>query len=103
MNISEALQTAQDAINDLEATLRSASKVSATEIGLDQRAGRVIVTEDSIIVNGNYKRSLEYYGGFEYVADEYITILGDVTIYSREELRVEEAITFYEEQSSDAA
>jgi hypothetical protein len=103
MNILEALEQAQDAIQELEFAMRAADTVSASKIGLDTRAGRVIVTEDSIIVNGNYKRSLEYYGGFEYVADEYINVLGNITIYSREELRVDEAITFYEEQSEDVS
>ena len=75
----------------------NAIRISAEEIGLDRRAGTVFVsTEEGWIaaVGGNI-RSLEYYGGFEYVSDEDKLSVGDTTFYSNDSNRVSDAIECY--------
>ena len=75
-----------------------AVRVSAEEVGLDRRAGYVFVsTEEGWIaaIAGNV-RSLEYYGGFEYVTDK-LTI-GEMTFYSSDSSRVADAIEYYNDE-----
>ena len=72
-----------------------AVRVSAEAVGLDHRAGYVFVsTEEGWIaaVAGNV-RSLEYYGGFEYVDDK--LSIGYMTFYSSDSNRVADAIEYY--------
>ena len=72
-----------------------AVRVSAEAVGLDSRAGYVFVsTEEGWIaaVAGNV-RSLEYYGGFEYVDDK--LSVGEMTFYSSDSRRVADAIEYY--------
>ena len=90
----------QDQINNLVEQYfedSNAARVSTEEIGLDRRAGTVFVsTEEGWIaaVGGNI-RSLEYYGGFEYVSDEDKLTIGDTTFYSNDSSRVADAIEYY--------
>tara|TARA_A100001515_G_scaffold113859_1_gene95211 strand:+ start:5021 stop:5401 length:381 start_codon:yes stop_codon:yes gene_type:complete len=73
----------------------SAARISAEAVGLDGRAGTVFVsTEEEWIATSNV-RSLEYYGGFEYVDSEYKVTVGDITFYSADDCRVAEAIAHY--------
>ena len=72
-----------------------AVRVSAEAVGLDHRAGYVFVsTEEGWIaaVAGNV-RSLEYYGGFEYVDDK--LSVGEMTFYSSDSSRVADALEYY--------
>ena len=75
-----------------------AVRVSAEAVGLDHRAGYVFVsTEEGWIaaVAGNV-RSLEYYGGFEYVDDK--LSVGEMTFYSSDSSRVADAIEYYNDE-----
>ena len=75
-----------------------AVRVSAEALGLDYRAGYVFVsTEEGWIaaVAGNV-RSLEYYGGFEYVDDK--LSVGEMTFYSSDSSRVADAIEYYNDE-----
>ena len=75
-----------------------AVRVSAEAVGLDSRAGYVFVsTEEGWIaaVAGNV-RSLEYYGGFEYVDDK--LSVGEMTFYSSDSSRVADAIEYYNDE-----
>ena len=75
-----------------------AVRVSAEAVGLDHRAGYVFVsTEEGWIaaVAGNV-RSLEYYGGFEYVDDK--LSIGEITFYSSDSSRVADAIEYYNDE-----
>ena len=72
-----------------------AVRVSAEAVGLDHRAGYVFVSTDEgwiAAVAGNV-RSLEYYGGFEYV-DNKLSI-GEMTFYSSDSSRVADAIEYF--------
>jgi len=76
--------------------MRDMAIVPAAQLGLDSRCGAVYVSDDCIVTRNN--KNLSYYGGFEYCGDEYKTVIGDFTIYSVEDERVEEAISFYNDQ-----
>ena len=79
----------------------NAARVSAEAVGLDSRAGYVFVsTEEGWIaaVAGNV-RSLEYYGGFEYVDDK--LSIGEMTFYSSDSSRVADAIEYYNNKQGE--
>ena len=65
-------------------------EVTPKEVGLDTRAGyRLFINEDYIAVSRGNRRTLDYYGGFEYVDEEHITVLGDMVFYSSDDERVQ--------------
>ena len=65
-------------------------EVTPKEIGLDTRAGyRLFINEDYIAVSRGNRHTLDYYGGFEYVDEEHITVLGDMVFYSSDDERVQ--------------
>ncbi len=74
--------------------------VSATELGLDQRCGRLFVNEDGIAVSKGSDRTLQYYGGFEYVDRDYRNELGDFVFYTVDDDRVREHVAQYYEKES---
>ena len=72
-----------------------AQRVSAEAVGLDSRAGYVFIsTEEGWIASRN-TRSLEYYGGFEYISEEHKVVVGEITFYSNDHSRVAEALEYY--------
>ncbi len=79
--------------------------VRAEQLGLDPRAGyscKLYVLNDGVVASGD-PRNLEYYGGFEYVDREYVTKIGDLTIYSDECDRVQDCIRFHYEESNNVS
>ena len=73
----------------------SGQRVSAEDVGLDSRAGYLFIsTEEGWIASRNI-RSLEYYGGFEYIGIEYRMTVGEITFYSADHSRVADAIEYY--------
>ena len=75
-----------------------AQRVSAESVGLDHRAGYVFIsTEEGWIASRN-TRSLEYYGGFEYIGEEYRVTVGEITFYSSDHSRVADAIEYYNDE-----
>jgi hypothetical protein len=96
--IDNAMEAIEEAVMELP-------RVSAAKIGLDVRAGYVYVDiEDRcIIADGSSVRSLDYYGGFEYVDIDCITEIGTYKVYAEESLngeiceRVSHALDYYEE------
>jgi hypothetical protein len=61
------------------------------DVGLDSRAGyNLFINEDFIAVSKSNRRSLDYYGGFEYVDEEHVTVLGDYVFYSADDRRVQD-------------
>jgi hypothetical protein len=66
-------------------------EVTPKDVGLDSRAGyRLFINEDYIAVSKGNRRSLDYYGGFEYVDEEHVTVLGDYVFYSADDERVQD-------------
>ena len=75
-----------------------AQRVSAEAVGLDHRVGYVFIsTEEGWIASRN-TRSLEYYGGFEYIGEEYRVTVGEITFYSSDHSRVADAIEYYNDE-----
>jgi hypothetical protein len=73
----------------------SAIRVSAESVGLDARAGYLFIsTEEGWIASRN-TGSLEYYGGFEYIGEEYKMTVGEITFYSKDHSRVADALEYY--------
>lgn len=67
--------------------------------GLDQRAFGEAITDgyDYIIIKKFDDRSLQYYGGFEYVDKKYRREYGNFVIYESSDSRVYDALEFYRE------
>lgn len=66
------------------------------ELDLDRRAGyRLLVTEDAVIVRSSNRQHLDYYGGFEYVDPNCVTVLGSYVIYSAQDQRVWDCLYYY--------
>ena len=67
-------------------------EVQAKQLGLDPRAfwGYAYVDKSAIVVNKDQDRSLQYYGGFEYVDKAYRREVGDYVFYLAEDDRVRE-------------
>jgi len=93
-----------DAINEVvERHIReNFEQASGATVGLDQRVGRVYVNTQDRVIASNNQRSLEYYGGFEYIDKEMVTTVGDWTFYQGD--RVDDCIDAYEnkEEVEDA-
>jgi hypothetical protein len=84
-----------DEVQDMvERQVQGMRRVSATELGLDNRCGRAYVDENMayIVVDSGNARSYNYYGGFEYIDDEDKRILGDYVIYMDTSDRVRDAL-----------
>ena len=79
-NIMDLADEVQDMVERQVAGMR---RVSASDLGLDNRCGFAYVDEDmeAIVVDDARARSFNYYGGFEYISDEDKRQLGDYTIY----------------------
>lgn len=94
-----------DAINEVvERNVRdNFEMVNANKLGLDIRAGyQLFVNEDAIVVTKSSDRSLQYYGGFEYVDKDYRHEMGDFVFYMADDDRVREHIeTFYCEEHEE--
>lgn len=79
------------------------TNVEAEQLGLDRRAAyRLYVDDDCIAVDAGNDRTLQYYGGFEYVSKEYRTEMGGYVFYSREDDRVNDHLQQYQESLQDA-
>ena len=64
--------------------------VTPKEIGLDGRSSyQLFINEDYIAVSKGNRRTLDYYGGFEYVDEEHVTVLGHYVFYSSDDERVQ--------------
>lgn len=82
----------------LDEAIMKLPKVSAEQVGLDKRCGKLRIDVDysAVIVHESYQRTLNYYGGFEYIDSEYVTKVGEYIIY-REHDRVMECIEHFQQ------
>ncbi len=89
--IDEVSDRMRRILNDMEYT-------TPDSMGLDRRAGyRLWINEDCIVVDKDNDRSLQYYGGFEYVDRDYRVEMGDYVIYLSDDERVQGHIdTFFQ-------
>lgn len=70
-------------------------------VGLDFRSGRLTVSVDSDFVCTTNPRSIEYYGGWEYIDSDYKTVMGGYTFYDGEAGRVGSVIESVRELISE--
>lgn len=70
-------------------------------VGLDFRCGRISVSIEQDFVFSHNSRSLEYYGGWEYIDSEFKTEYGDYTFYDGEASRVASVIEAVKDMIDD--
>jgi len=100
----DLLDIVDGVIEQVEQAVHQLPRIRADEIGLDRRAGFVYIDTDTkvIIAEGHNIRSLEYYGGFEYVDNDSTQTIGQFKIYGVEETsRVQRALEFYRNNSGE--
>jgi hypothetical protein len=94
MNMDQIKDKMTEALEEIiseEFILATSDQLSACRKVLDPRAvpGRMWYNDDILVVpNGSSIRMLNYYGGFEYVAQEERTEYGEYTFFSAEDSRV---------------
>ena len=99
MTFEDFIGTVSDLAEEL---LLDAEEVSPSQLGLDSRAGyQLYAGEDFIAVDFRNDRSLQYYGGFEYIDSEHRTVVGGYVFYSDEASRVEKALDYYHSNNKD--
>jgi len=67
------------------------------ELGLDFRCGRILISVNEDFVAACSPRSIEYYGGWEYIDSEFKLDAGGYRFYDREADRVDAVIRYYQE------
>ena len=73
----------------IEAIIDEMREVKPEELGLDRRcAFQLFIDEEYIAVQKSDLRNIRYYGGFEYVSEEYVLELGEYVFYNAEDERV---------------
>lgn len=84
------IRSALDKIDDMaEAAIAEMRETSPEALGLDPRSCyRVWASEDAIAIPVSQRRSMDYYGGFEYVDTDYVHVLGDYVFYMADDDRV---------------
>ena len=88
--------------NQISERVQKMEYVQAEDLQLDRRAAyRLHVNEDCIIVDKNTDRTLQYYGGFEYVDKEYRIEMGDYVVYLGDDDRVRGHIDYYYEREEE--
>ncbi len=91
--LEEVANTVEDFIQK-ETTI-----VSPEALGLDKRVGyKLYITSDTIITPKGGDRTLQYYGGFEYVEKSCRQEAGDYVFYFNEDSRVADHLETYEER-----
>ena len=71
------------------------------ELGLDFRCGRILISVDEGFVAACSPRSIEYYGGWEYIDSEFKLDAGNYRFYDREADRVDAVIRYYRKLIQD--
>ena len=86
----------------IEAIIDEMIEVKPDELGLDKRcAFQLFIDEEYIAVQKSDLRNIRYYGGFEYVSEEYVLELGEYVFYHSEDERVTGHISEYYDKQED--
>ena len=76
-----------------EFVINNMEETNAKALGLDPRSTyKLFIAKDGIAIDKSADRTLQYYGGFEYVDKEFRTELGDYVFYGVGDDRVYECI-----------
>ncbi len=95
MNLYDAIDEVNGIADDLIATLR---QVKPAQLGLDPRAGyRMYVNEEAVAVRTTDIGPLNYYGGFEYVDNNNIKVLGGYTFFMSDETRIQDCLDYLDD------
>lgn len=91
--LSRALEKVKDLEAEIQNTLEEAitdsTPVKPDELGLDPRVAHILwVCDEGIFVRESSDRSLQYYGGFEYVDKDCRHDYGTYVFYSADDDRV---------------
>jgi len=88
-----------DCVNEVvERHVRGMDRMTADKLGLDIRAGRVYVDLAEEVIAVDCTRSIDYYGGFEYIKEgEGRTTCGGYTFFNTESSRVQECFDYMNE------
>lgn len=97
MNLKDKLESFVDDIFSDYDTIA----VYADKIGLDFRAGCVTISKEGGFIATTNSRTLEYYGGFEYVKSEDKITIGEWTFYFDSSSRVESALDYFYDENED--
>ena len=92
--LHEIISKLEDLVNDIFHENETID-VYADRLGLDRRAGRVTISKDGGFIAATNNRSLEYYGGFEYIDSDDKISIGEWTFYFDTSSRVERALACY--------
>ena len=86
-----------DAINEVvERNIHECfERTNGNDVGLDMRVGTLYINTQDRVIASNNQRSLEYYGGFEYIDKDMVQTVGDWTFYQGD--RVDDCIDTYEQ------
>lgn len=104
--LSRALEKVKDLELEIQNILNEAitdsTPVKPEELGLDRRSAQNLwVCDEGIFVREISDRSLQYYGGFEYVPKDLRHDYGDYIFYSAVDERVWEHIDRFMSNSAD--
>lgn len=92
-NIDELREVMEERVEEV---ISLYEKVKPSQLGLDNRAAyELFVDECYIACHNSDRRSLDYYGGFEYVESSYVFTMGSYTFYSYEDSRVQDHLDIY--------
>lgn len=72
--------------------IQDAELLPAYKFGLDERCGKLYMGKDFIAVPVGRDRTLQYYGGFEYVYPGSRHVIGDFVFYHQDDYRVDKAM-----------
>jgi len=91
MNLGEVIEEINSIADQL---VQSMTEAAAKELGIDPRScyGTVYVSDEGLAVEKRNDRTLQYYGGFEYVDAEFRHELGEYVFYEAEAGRVRSCI-----------
>lgn len=99
MNLQDAIgqiyEIGGELVSDME-------QIQPEQCGLDNRSGyRLFISDEGIAVSKANDRSLQYYGGFEYVEKECRIEIGEYVFYTNEDDRVQGHIDSYYDNEAD--
>jgi hypothetical protein len=94
-----------DCVNEVvERHVRKMDRVTANDLGLDMRCGRVFVDRNEEVIAVECSRSIDYYGGFEYINEgEGRTTCGSYTFFNTESSRVQDCFDHLNERETEQA
>jgi hypothetical protein len=98
--VYDMIEEFEDTFADLVFTMSTATP---RDVGLDSRCSVTFYIPkemDCLIVKGR-TNSLEYYGGFEYIDQEFVTKIGQFTIYSAQCDRVADCLEYLMDENTE--